>query len=396
MMSRACAGLARGRVVVALPGLGGRRAAGDDPAAAAGTARTSCSRPRSSAGPCVRSSTRFRSTRPAPSSRPRRARSTRVERVPLAALAGRVLAEDVIADADVPPVRPRDDGRLRGARRRHRPAPRRRRRPCCASSAACSPARCSPAPSRPASCVEIATGAPLAGRRRRRRDGRGDRARGADGRRPVAAAAARRPARRTRRAPTSPAARRCSAAGDLLLPGRARRCWRRWAAPTAMVFARPRVAIVSTGNEVVAPGQPLGPGQIYDINRHTLSADRRGARWRARCRCDGGRRHPRGARPGGGRRARLRRDRVLGRQLGGRSRPRARRAAPPRRGRVPRHRDASGQAHGVRPRRRRCRSSACPAIPTSCLTNAYVLLVPFLRRRGRGCRRIGRASCGRR
>ncbi len=37
------------------------------------------------------------------------------------------------------------------------------------------------------------------------------------------------------------------------------------------VFARPRVAILSTGNEIVEPGQPLGPGQIYDINRFTLS-----------------------------------------------------------------------------------------------------------------------------
>jgi molybdopterin molybdotransferase len=38
------------------------------------------------------------------------------------------------------------------------------------------------------------------------------------------------------------------------------------------VFARPRIAILSTGNEIVEPGQPLGPGQIYDINRFTLSA----------------------------------------------------------------------------------------------------------------------------
>src|SRR6185436_19064474 len=28
----------------------------------------------------------------------------------------------------------------------------------------------------------------------------------------------------------------------------------------------------STGNEIVEPGEPLGPGQIYDINRFTLSA----------------------------------------------------------------------------------------------------------------------------
>ena len=38
------------------------------------------------------------------------------------------------------------------------------------------------------------------------------------------------------------------------------------------VYARPRVAILSTGNEITAPGQPLGPGQIYDINRYSLGA----------------------------------------------------------------------------------------------------------------------------
>jgi molybdopterin molybdotransferase len=38
------------------------------------------------------------------------------------------------------------------------------------------------------------------------------------------------------------------------------------------VYARPRIAILSTGNEIVEPGAPLGPGQIYDINRFTLSA----------------------------------------------------------------------------------------------------------------------------
>jgi molybdenum cofactor synthesis domain-containing protein len=38
------------------------------------------------------------------------------------------------------------------------------------------------------------------------------------------------------------------------------------------VYERPRVAILSTGNEVAEPGQPLKPGHIYDINRFTLSA----------------------------------------------------------------------------------------------------------------------------
>jgi len=41
---------------------------------------------------------------------------------------------------------------------------------------------------------------------------------------------------------------------------------------TVEVFAKPTVAIVSTGNEVVQPGLPLPPGHIYDINRFTLES----------------------------------------------------------------------------------------------------------------------------
>jgi len=38
------------------------------------------------------------------------------------------------------------------------------------------------------------------------------------------------------------------------------------------VYARPRVAILCTGDEVIDPGQPLGPGQLYNVNRFTLEA----------------------------------------------------------------------------------------------------------------------------
>jgi molybdopterin molybdotransferase len=37
------------------------------------------------------------------------------------------------------------------------------------------------------------------------------------------------------------------------------------------VYTRPAVAILSTGNEIADPGTELKPGQIYDINKFTLS-----------------------------------------------------------------------------------------------------------------------------
>jgi molybdenum cofactor synthesis domain-containing protein len=38
------------------------------------------------------------------------------------------------------------------------------------------------------------------------------------------------------------------------------------------VAARPSVLICPTGDEVVAQGDPLRPGQVYDVNRYTLAA----------------------------------------------------------------------------------------------------------------------------
>ena len=64
---------------------------------------------------------------------------------------------------------------------------------------------------------------------------------------------------------------RVVAAGDLLTPSRVGALAAIGCADVA-VFAQPRVAILSTGNEVVEPGAALAPGQIFDVNRFTLGA----------------------------------------------------------------------------------------------------------------------------
>jgi molybdenum cofactor synthesis domain-containing protein len=59
--------------------------------------------------------------------------------------------------------------------------------------------------------------------------------------------------------------------GDLLTPSRVGALAAIGLAEVA-VYAKPRVAILSTGNEVVDPGRALAPGQIFDVNRFTLGA----------------------------------------------------------------------------------------------------------------------------
>ncbi len=59
--------------------------------------------------------------------------------------------------------------------------------------------------------------------------------------------------------------------GDVLTPSRVGAVAAVGCADVA-VYAKPSVAILSTGNEVVEPGRPLAPGQIHDVNRFTLGA----------------------------------------------------------------------------------------------------------------------------
>ncbi len=60
-------------------------------------------------------------------------------------------------------------------------------------------------------------------------------------------------------------------AGDVLSPARVG-ALAAVGRTTLRVFARPSVAILSTGNELATPGVPLAPGQIYDVNRFTIEA----------------------------------------------------------------------------------------------------------------------------
>lgn len=67
-------------------------------------------------------------------------------------------------------------------------------------------------------------------------------------------------------------------AGDVVIPAGVRLSARHLAAAASLgesglaVRPRPHVAVIATGSELVPPGQPLGPGQIWESNSLTLAA----------------------------------------------------------------------------------------------------------------------------
>lgn len=193
---------------------------------------------------------------------------TRTERVPLEAAAGRVAAADVASAIDVPPfARAAMDGYAviaadtSGATRNTPVRLKQLDRIFTGQISAATVVH--------GTCTEIATGAPLP-------DGADavvmveETAKSGDVGIEIFAAAT--PGQNIgKRGADIAAGDRVIATGDVLSPGRV-------GGLAAIgfsdvdVFAKPRVAILSTGNEVVEPGEPLPPGHIFDVNRFTLGA----------------------------------------------------------------------------------------------------------------------------
>ncbi len=198
----------------------------------------------------------------------------RTEVLAIADADGRVAAEDVVARLDVPPFdRAAMDGyAVRAADTAGAAAGSPRTLTCVGQVLA---GQMPADVLEPGACVEIATGAPIPPGadavvmvEQTSRDGSIVRVMA-----PVA------PGQHIgRRGADLSAGQRAVTRGDVLTPARLG-ALAAIGQTRVTVFARPSIAIVSTGNELAAPGAPLGPGQIYDVNQLTLRAvaERHGA-----------------------------------------------------------------------------------------------------------------------
>ena len=149
-------------------------------------------------------------------------------------------------------------------------------------------------------------------------------------------------------------------------------------ADTIEVYARPRVAVMSTGNEIVPPGQALAASQIYDVNRFTLCAV---------VAAHGGSPEPHDAAPDDLNELQDAFDRCKDADiivLSGGSSVGERDLIVD----LVRQRDGQMIFHGIAVKPGKPTAFArfgdaaffgMPGNPTSCLSNAYILLVPFLR-----------------
>ena len=155
----------------------------------------------------------------------------------------------------------------------------------------------------------------------------------------------------------------CSAPGDELTPARLG-VLASLGVDEVVAHPRPRVGVLSTGDELVTGAAPLRPGQIRDSNRPTLLALVADGRVRARRPGPGPRRRGRHHRRHRGGRRHVRRRAVQRRGVDGRHRPGEGRARPDRRHALDAGGDPPGQAAGLRPRaaaRRRPGAGVRPA-----------------------------------
>ena len=191
----------------------------------------------------------------------------RVERVPLREASGRVLARPVMAGADVPPFdRAAMDGYAVVAEDTFGASAHDPRTLRCVGRVFTGEIAAEPVDR--GTCIEIATGAPMP-------DGADavvmveETERAGDAVRVLTPVYPRQHV--GRRGADITSGQTLLSSGEVLNPSRIG-ALAAIGATDVDAFARPRVAIVSTGNEIVEPGQPLAPGQIYDINQFTLAS----------------------------------------------------------------------------------------------------------------------------